>query len=67
MRVKLTNTQLNKSKSATKNKTETILRLNEKNFEDEELQHELRRYNILTTSLCASYVSLQVCLKRNIQ
>ena len=41
MRVKLTNTQLNKSKSATKNKTETILRLNKKNFEDEELQHEL--------------------------
>ena len=26
-----------------------------------------RRYDIVTTSLCASYVSLQVCLKRNTQ
>ena len=41
MRVKLTNTQLNKLKSATENKTGTILRLNKKNFEDEELSHEL--------------------------
>ena len=40
-RVKLTNTQLNKLKSAAKNKTGTILRLNKKNFEDEELSHEL--------------------------
>ena len=40
-RVKLTNTQLNKLKSAAKNKTGTILRLNKKKFEDEELPHEL--------------------------
>ena len=40
-RVKPTNIQLNKSKSAAKYKTGTILRLNEKNFEDEELPHEL--------------------------
>ena len=39
-KVKLTNTQLNKLKSATTNKTGTILRLNKKNFEDEELSHE---------------------------
>ena len=39
-RVKLTNTQLNKLKSASKNKG-AILRLNMKNFEDEELPHEL--------------------------
>ena len=39
--VKLTNTQLNKLKSAAKNKTETTLRLNKKNFEDEELRHQL--------------------------
>ena len=39
-RVKLIHTQLNKLKSATKNKTGTILRLNKKNFEDEELPHE---------------------------
>ena len=40
-RVKLTNTQLNKLKSAAKYKTGTILRLNKKSFEDEELPHEL--------------------------
>ena len=40
-RVKLTNTQLNKLKSAPKNNAGTILRKNKKNFEDEELPHEL--------------------------
>ena len=40
-RVKLTNTQLNKLKSAVKNKTGTIFRMNKKIFEDEELPHEL--------------------------
>ena len=40
-RVKLRNTQLNKLKSVAKNKTRTILRVNKKNFEDEELRHEL--------------------------
>ena len=40
-RVKLTNTLLNKLKSAAKNNTGTILRLYKKNFEDEELPHEL--------------------------
>ena len=38
--MKLTNTQLNRLKSATVNKTGTILRLNKKNFEDEESPHE---------------------------
>ena len=38
-RVKLKNEQLNKLKSAGRNKTETILRLNKKDFEDEELPH----------------------------
>ena len=37
--VKLTNTQLNKLNTEAKNKTKTILRLNE--YEDEELPHEL--------------------------
>ena len=41
MRVKLKNTQLNKLKSAAKSKKGTILRLNNKNFENEELAHEL--------------------------
>ena len=40
-RVKLTNAQLNTLKYAAKNKTGTILRLNKKNFEDEELPCEL--------------------------
>ena len=40
-RVKLTNTKLNKLKSAAKNKAGTILRLNKKNVVDEELPHEL--------------------------
>ena len=37
--VKLTNTQLNKLKSAAKYKTLIILRLSKKNFEEEELLH----------------------------
>ena len=40
-RVKLTNTQLNKLKSAAKNKTGTILGFNKKNVEDEGLSHKL--------------------------
>ena len=40
-RVNLTNTQLNKLKSAANSKTEKILRINKKNFEDEELPYEL--------------------------
>ena len=40
-RVKLINTQLNKLQSAAKSKTGTILRLNQKRFENEELPHEL--------------------------
>ena len=38
-RVKLTNTQLNKLKSAAKNKTGTALRMTKKNFQYEELPH----------------------------
>ena len=38
-RVKLTNAQLNKLRSAAKNKTGTILRINKKKFQDEELPH----------------------------
>ena len=40
-RVKLTNTQLNKLKSAARNKTGIILILNKKNYEKEKLSHEL--------------------------
>ena len=38
---KLTNTQIKKLKSAAKNEVVTILRINKKIFEDEELPHEL--------------------------
>ena len=47
-RVELTNTKLNKLKSAAKNKTGTILRIIKKNSQDEELRHEL--------FLCKQYV-----------
>ena len=50
-RVKLINAQLNKLRSAAKNKTGTILRLNKKNFEDEELPHEFFLTIIQTTKL----------------
>ena len=40
-RVKLTNTQLNKSKSATKNNNGTTFRITKKNFQDAELPLEL--------------------------
>ena len=40
-RVKLTNTELNNSNSAAKNKTETTMRITKRNFQDEELPHEL--------------------------
>ena len=41
MRVKLTNTQLNKLQSPGKNKTGTILRSNKNNVENEELPHKI--------------------------
>ena len=44
-RVKRSNTQLNKLKSAANNKTGTTLRITKKRFQDEELPHEL----LLTT------------------
>ena len=40
-RVELTNTQLNKLRSAAKKKTGKILTMNKKNFEDEKLPDEL--------------------------
>ena len=38
-RVKLTNAQLNKLIFAAKNKTEATLKINKKNFQNEELSH----------------------------
>ena len=50
-RVKLTTTKLSKLKSAAKNNTETILRLNKKIFEDDELPHELFLITRQTTKI----------------
>ena len=64
-RVKLTNTQLNKLKSAAKNEIETILKINKKNFQDEELPHKLflptrqvsKIWNALTRNM-STYIRL---------
>ena len=40
-KVELTNTQLNRFKSAVESKAETTLRITKKNVQDEELSHEL--------------------------
>ena len=50
-RVKLRNIQLNKLKSASKNKTGTILRLNKKNVEDKDLSHQLFLKTSQTTKI----------------
>ena len=60
-RVKLTNTQLNKLKSAEKSKTGTILRLKKKNFEDEELPHKLFPTTRQTTKI---RIPLQIIFQR---
>ena len=51
LKVKLTNTQLNKLKSAAKNKTGTILRLTKKNVEDEKLPYQLFLTSRQTTKI----------------
>ena len=70
-RVKLTKAQLSKLKSVAKNKTETILRLKKKNFEDEEeLPHELFLATRQTTKIRSTFtnnmstdVNLSITLK----
>ena len=66
-RVKLTNTQLSKLKSAAKNKIGTILRLNKKNFKDEELPYELFLTTRQTTKIrnaCANNMSTDIKLSK---
>ena len=66
-RVKLTNTQLNKLKSAAKNKAGKILRLNKKNFKDEELLHELfvtTRQTTKTRNAFANNMSTDIKLSK---
>ena len=58
--VKLTNIQLNKLKSAVKNEKGTVLRkiiFNKKNFEDEELLHELLLTTRKTTKLSNAFAN----------
>ena len=57
VRVKLTNTWLSKLKSVAKNKTGTILTLNKKNFEGEELPHELFLTTRQTTKIRNGFAS----------
>ena len=65
-RVKLTNAQLNKSKSAAKYKIGTILRLNEKNFEDDELPHDifLTRQTTKIRNAFANNISTDITLSK---
>ena len=56
-RVKLTNTQRNKLKSAAKNKTGTMLRLSKKNVEDEKFIHELFPTKIKTTKIINAFAN----------
>ena len=57
VRVKIINTQLNKLKSAEKNKTGTRLRINKKNFQDEQLSHELFLTTRQTTKIRNAFVN----------
>ena len=64
-RVKLANARSKKLKSAAKNKTGTILRSNNKNFEDEELLHELfvtKRQTIKIRNAFANNMSTDIRL-----
>ena len=49
-RVKLTNNQPNKPKSAAESKTRTALKMTRKNFQDEELPNNMLTYVKLTKS-----------------
>ena len=61
--VKLTNTQLSKLKSGAKNKSRTTLRLTKKNFEDQELPHELFLTTRQTTKINAFANNLSTDIK----
>ena len=66
-RVKLTNTQLKKIKSAGKSKTGTLLRINKKNFEDEELPHKLfltTRQTIIIRNIFPKNMSTDIKLSK---
>ena len=56
-RIKLTNTQLNKLKSVTKNNTGTTSRITKKTIQDEELPHELLLATRQKTKIRNAFVS----------
>ena len=69
IRANLTNTQLKKLKSEAKNKRGTTLRLNKKNFADEELPHELFITTRQTTKLrnaFANNMTPDIKLRKNL-
>ena len=69
IRANLTNTQLKKLKSEAKNKRRTTLRLNKKNFADEELPHELFITTRQTTKLrnaFANNMTPDIKLRKNL-
>ena len=55
-RAKLTKTQLKKLKSAAKNKAGKILKLNNRNFKDEEFPHELFLTTRQTTKIRNAFI-----------
>ena len=59
-RIRLTNARSNKLKSAAKNKKGTILRLNKKHFEEDELSHELFLTTRQITKIRNAYM-LTIC------
>ena len=62
-RVKLTDTKLNKLKSAAKSKIGTILKMNKKNFEDEESPHELFLTTRLTIRIRNDFTNMSTGIK----
>ena len=56
-RTNLTSTQLSKLKSAAKNKTEAILRINKKKLQYEELLHQLFQTTRQTTNISSSFAN----------
>ena len=56
-RVKLTNCQISKLKSAGKIKTRTILRIDKKNFQYDEFSHELFLTTTKTYNICLKWFS----------
>ena len=56
-RIKLTNTQLNKLKSVTKDNTGTTSRITKKTIQDEELPHELLLATRQKTKIRNAFVS----------